>query len=640
MKRKYVIPLVIVAIILGTGFIHLLLRFDRETASEYPTQEWMDRINEAVSVRTGFVKERVIVLDSSDEEAPETSVAASAATVFRIGPVMHYNPLLITDIRSDPYSRYLSLTDRSTEMIDGDDASASSIDLARKCWSRSDLIMIYSNYTAGLNGVPLASYFNIPMIFSRTMDKELKGLMDDLECRYAIVLEDAPKPSVPSMRLLMEDIVDINAFFCWALSVNGDRTDYILLTNPADVDNVWGAPGHLPIGSASLVAGQVAAYRKAVVGFVDGYDRSELGSEVDDLENYNQMGASVEVANGYASSAKDEIHRLIGCMDRYGPMTPRFVGLVGDPIGIPFHYEYFDPGSNGPYFSNTNHIASDYYYGDIEGDERQDIAVGRFMGQSLTDISLLAVRSLGSEEYNNLNFERGEDIAQRFYDTLSPDWKENAGVFVGTSKPFPLPGALKHMKKYHYDVLGSSGMFVTSEESMLLNDITADMVMDQMNYLMYCGHGVHYAWYSNRVDHIDATFVSNQKLKPGFTAVMACLTGRTDNMENGLDEMVSMSFLHAGLNAYLGSTRLAYGLFKVGDGEQGLLLDTGALYLVDKITEHFSEEAMPVGELLMVARNEMIDKWGIDENDQYGLESKVAMWEYVCYGDPAWTPAR
>ena len=262
------------------------------------------------------------------------------------------------------------------------------------------------------------------------------------------------------------------------------------------------------------------------------------------------------------------------------------------------------------------------------------------MGQSLTDISLQAVRSLGFEEYSDLNFERGEDIVQRVYDTLSPDWKKNAGVFVGTSKPFPLPGALKHMKKYHYEVLGSAGMFVTSEESMLLNDITADMVMDQMNYLMYCGHGVHYAWYSNRVDHIDAAFVSSMKLKPGFAAVMACLTGRTDNMENGLDDMVSMSFLHAGLNAYLGSTRLAYGLFKVGDGEQGLLLDTGALYLIDKITEHFCDGTMPVGELLMVARNDIIDRWGIDENDQYGLESREAMWEYLCYGDPAWTPVR
>jgi hypothetical protein len=194
------------------------------------------------------------------------------------------------------------------------------------------------------------------------------------------------------------------------------------------------------------------------------------------------------------------------------------------------------------------------------------------------------------------------------------------------------------MKKYHYDVLTRAGMFVTGEESLRLNDVTAAETLDKMNYLMYCGHGNSNSWACNYVDRIDAAFVATQKLKPGLAAVMACDTGRVDNLDDASDYKCSLAFIHAGLNAYIGATRLAYGLFKGGDGEQGGLLDTGALYLIDRITDNFANSGLSSGQLLMVARNEMIDKYGTDPDDTYGMESLICMWEYVLYGDPAWMP--
>jgi hypothetical protein len=111
-------------------------------------------------------------------------------------------------------------------------------------------------------------------------------------------------------------------------------------------------------------------------------------------------------------------------------------------------------------------------------------------------------------------------------------------------------------------------------------------------------------------------------------------------MNDNKDDMISMSFIHAGLNGYIGSSRLAYGLFKVGDGEQGLLLDTGALYLVDRITDHFVSDDLTIGELLMKARNELIEKFGFEGDTNESLEATTTTWEYLLYGDPAWTPAK
>jgi hypothetical protein len=521
---------------------------------------------------------------------------------------------------------------------DNGDPTSFTFTFALDTYKAADILIVYSTYRSGLKAASLASYYGIPMVYAEENSRELEVLVDELGVRYAISMDDGPLLSVPTMALGGTDPCH-NGFFLWCLESNGDSSDYMVVTNPSDIDNTWGEQGHLPVRGLSAVSAQLAAYRKGLMFFVKGYNRSEIGVDFEDKENYNQMGASIEIANNYSDAVKEKVFHAIEEGNNTNAFSLKNLGIVGDPVAVPHHYEDFSDGSGGVFFSNTNFVASDYYFSDIEGDEKQDIAYGRVMGRSLTDTSILNARTLCFDEYCEYDFERGNDLDQRFYDTVSPDWKKNAGVFVGTSKPFPMPGALKHMKKFQYDVLGDAGMFVTTEESLKFNDVTADMTMDKMNYLMYCGHGLQSAWYSNRVDNIDSRFVSTQKLKPGFTAVMACLTARVDNLDDSQEDKISLSFLHAGLNGYIGSTRLAYGLFKVGQGEQGLLIDTGALYLVDRITQNYVDGSMTIGELLMTSRNEMIEEWGIDGSSNESFEASVAMWEYVLYGDPAWTPA-
>lgn len=640
--RMRITAVVVIGILLATTIlgIYLITSRDEGKKKEIPDDQWVEILNSATSIRTSYLDNKIMTINGLTENSPVISVAASTAAVRRSNSEMTYSPVIITDREDEAFSRYVDLSDREIARINVNDPTENTIEIAKNNFQLSDIVIVYSTYREGLKGVALASYYGIPMIYAEEETSEVKELIDDLEVRYAISIGEAPLLSIPTMGLATEDGVCHNEFFLMCLESRGDSTDYIVVTNPEDIDNAWGDPDNIPTPGISMASAQLIAYRKALSFFVDGYNQSEMGVNFDDPDNFNQMGASTEVANGYAFEIKDKVLHAWNISKESKALDLKFLGIVGDPIGVPFHYEYFDPAETGVTLSNTRHIASDYYFSDLEGDEKQEISYGRIMGRTLTDTSLLLTRILGFEEYSESPFERGNDMDQRIYDTLSPDWKDNAGVFIGTSKPFPLPGALKHMKKYHYDVLGDGGMFVTSEESLKLNDVTADMVMDKMNYLMYCGHGLQSSWYSNRADTIDARFVSTQKLKPGFTAVMACLTGRTDNLDDSKEDMISMSFIHAGLNGYIGSSRLAYGLFTIGDGEQGLLLDTGALYLVDKITEHFVNEDLTIGELLMTARNELIDKWGFEGDTQEGQEAITTTWEYLLYSDPAWTPAK
>ncbi len=638
-KRKVAIAVSIVSILLISGLLFISMKGeDISRDKELPSKIWVDRLNEGTSSRTSYLENKVILIDSVRDNAFETSIAISAASIRFISGQPEYTPLIMIDETGDALERYLSLSPREPLEVDPSIPEEATISFARNCYQASDLLVIYSSYRSGMKAVALSSYYDIPMVFATENSEPLEDLMDDLGVRFAISMDDGPLLSVPTMALGGTEPCH-NGFFLWCLESKGDSSDYMIVTNPDDIDNGWGEPGYLPVRGVSSTSAQLAAYRMALMFFVKGYSKDEIGVNFDDRVHYNQMGASVEIANNYSDTIKDKVLHAIEEGNSTSAFDLKFLGIVGDPIAVPYHYEDFGDGGDDVFFSNTNFIASDYYFADTEGDEHQDIAYGRILGRSLTDTALLNARTMGFDEYSEYDFERGNDVDQRIYDTLSPDWKDNAGVFVGTTKPFPMPAALKHMKKYQYDVLGDGGMFVTTEESLLLNDVTADMVMDKMNYMMYCGHGLQSAWYSNYADNIDAKFITTQTMKPGFSAVMACLTGRVDNLDDHQDDKISLAFIHAGQNGYIGSTRLAYGLFKVGQGEQGLLIDTGALYLVDRISENFVNGGMTTGELLMISRNEMIDKWVNDDSSNEAFEASVAMWEYVLYGDPAWTPA-
>ena len=638
MQKKHLAIIFVIILLLVPALLFVSFGPDEVSGGkDQPSNAWVVRLNNAKYQRSEYLSDKALVVAGYAEDSPELAVAASAAAIYRTGTEMNYEPVMITDSDEEALDRYFQLCDRERTELDFSDVTRASVELAELCWLQSDLIIIYSDYGNGLAAVPLAAYYNIPMVYIKNSTEGLSDLLTKLKCKYAISVGDAPLLSIPTLGISYDSEITLNEFYLWCLVSNGDSSNYAVVTNPMDVFNTWGEDGKIPTAGVSMTAAQVAAYRKAMVYFVDGFRQDQLGIEFDDIVNYNQMGAEIAVANVYANATKQKVYEAKNLTERYGG-TLEYLTIVGDPIAVPFYYGFFDPGSGSPKFEGTNYAASDYYYADLEGDEKQDIAYGRILARSLTDTSLLCVRNLGYTEFCELNFEKGNDVSERFYDTFSENWQENAGVFVGTSKPLPMPGALKHMKKFHYDVLSGAGMFVTGEESLKFNDVTAAEMLDKMNYIMYCGHGNYFSWYSNRADYIDAQFINTQKLKPGFAAVMACQTSRTDNLDDPNEMKIAHSYLHAGLSGYIGASRLAYGLFKVGDGEQGMLLDTGALYLVDRITQHFAGGGYTIGELLLLARNDMQDKYDINGGSSEEEEAKITCWEYLLYGDPAWSP--
>ncbi len=655
LERKKVWAIVIIAILVAVPLAVTLgwPQAKRGGIEEAPSELWVARLNAATMEHTAYLDGKALTIASDDDGAPPLALTATAAAVWRDGDGegYQYHPVLVVDEETDALARYEQLSGCELSWLDGNDPSATSFELARQCWSEAECVILFDSYTAGVAVAPLAGYYGLPLLYTpenSTPTTVLNALLSDLGARYAIAIGDVAVPADIPVRAVMRLGADagsktnltfaFNDFFCQCLASNEDAPSYAILTNPGDVENDWGEPGYLPLRGVSMAAAQLAAARGALVYFTDGYCEDELGHEAEgeELRAYNQLGARVEVANRYASKGRERVMRGWRRAEEYGGAL-RHLAIVGDAVGVPFQYEFFDPETDdGVFFSNTNFAASDYYYGNITGDAEQDVAYGRVVARSLTDTTLLCARSLGFEAYASSEFEDGNAVSDRFYETFSGDCRKNAGVFLGTTKVGPLPGALKHMKKYQYQTLWSQGMFVTGEESLRFNDRSAALILDKMNYLMYCGHGDQDCWYSNMVDEIDAQFIATQTLKPGLAAVMACLTGRTDNPDVHVADMIAPAFLHAGLNGYLGASRLAYGLFRGGtdDYEQGLLLDDGALYLIDRVTHHYAQGGTSVGELLRLARNDLIEQFGLDD-----LTTRITTHEYLCYGDPAWVPA-
>jgi hypothetical protein len=112
-KKKVYIALGLVGILLIAGILiySSSTKTTTERGKEMPTMEWVQRLNDATSLRTPFLENKVIVIDSSSETAFETSVAVSTASIQRMGKEMEASPLIMDDGDDDSLQRFLSLTD-------------------------------------------------------------------------------------------------------------------------------------------------------------------------------------------------------------------------------------------------------------------------------------------------------------------------------------------------------------------------------------------------------------------------------------------------------------------------------------------------------------------------------------------------
>lgn len=623
---------------------------DRAPGLEEPDDEWVALLTTGISVgRTGVMDERMLVLETtSGDQGSLITAAASAPLCARSRTDGDPSPVLFVGSGGKPIQRIRDHTTREEVFLSTTAPAGATCEMARLGWQSSEAAVFTASYNATLMAAPLAAFLGIPVIFTGGgVDHQVEDTVEQLGCRYGVVIDDAPRPGSLERALGLRthhleggfsaDSVGVAEFTLWCYQQGGSPCDYVIVTNPLDISCYgWGDDGKIPIPDLSVLSSILGAQRRGVIVFADGLNQSMLTHDTTDVENVIQMGALASEVNEIAASNRERLLRSCKYLSRYGGEAV-YLALVGGPVALPFYYEYFPydgDDSGGVSFSNTNFVASDYYFANTDDDYEQELAVGRIVGRNLEEASALVARSLCYDEM--ARYEWNDD--GNTVPTMN-QWLENSGIYEGTTRVGPLPRCLEHMRRYQIEVMERSGFHTARSwpcQANMFNPETADEVLDVTNYNVYCGHGNHDSWYSNLgAGIIDSDAVSSMNLKPGIAIAMACLTSRIDNTTTTLDESIALSYLHSGYCAYMGASRLAYGLYQFdATGGGRLVTDTGALYLVDCYTIHICQNDPDIGIAFRDAKNDLIAKFDPGSEGEM-LEQRIALFEYVLYGDPA-----
>lgn len=182
-------------------------------------------------------------------------------------------------------------------------------------------------------------------------------------------------------------------------------------------------------------------------------------------------------------------------------------------------------------------------------------------------------------------------------------------------------------------------MIHTSEE---LSDFKlARQYQEQSNYILGGVHGNYY-WYvpQARWDQTaggsayDVTNVREMSLGPSTMYMVSCITGRIDGLNPR--NCLAMTYVHTGLNAYVGATRSTLGWIDPQlDFDYRFLEPEGAVLLGELFTTELMKDAT-TGIALRDAKNQYLV-----EDMKSGMiqaESYIMFQHYVLYGDPAFDP--
>ena len=620
MKPIYALIAAIILLIPALAYVYTLEEEEEGTKLSYD-----EVLGREVTLKTvEDMDGRFFVLDIEPTDPDferEMTLAATLTPLFvgtRAGEE-YYNPLVIGSGEKG-VGTLTDLTEREVITLNGDEIDS---ELYLDYYTASSGCFFVSRYSQALAVSPAASLTGLPIFLSS--DPTARETMKELGVEFVIVIGDTPVPDGKDHAILDED--EVNGFFLDLLLARGLSTDYLVVTNPDDITDYQDSltEGSLPVPGISLLSAELAAYRQAPIYFSKGlpYFDQEYG------DGFTQLGTSREVNNEYADMILEQVHLGVSELEGNG-MTAGYLAMVGGPVTLPMYYWDIND-----YQQQRQYQPCDYYFADLDDDPYQELAVGRIFARSLTDASLMVVRTLAFDEVNAYDYPT--DTSSAIYDTVSEDWKENSLACVGTTKIGPFPGILTPTLYNQTKTMTEAGYHVTSMGyDMATQAEIVREIIDEMNYAVYYGHGDYDCWYSSVPDPIDADMINSEDLKPGFGIAMACLTGMTDSVSIPLDQMIGLAFLHSGYVGYIGATRVAYGLYDYEIREDGAICGTGALYLVDVFSDLVCSEDTNVGEAMRLAKNDLIFKDGWDNE-----EVQITVTQYVLYGDPAhnlWVP--
>ena len=268
-------------------------------------------------------------------------------------------------------------------------------------------------------------------------------------------------------------------------------------------------------------------------GYESAADHTSTGPWYDtSLHPYNNKKVNYTVAS---------LHETLGFLSENSLLDsylagPAWLALLGDTNMIPMYYypaiqtSIPDAGlpSDNPYSLN------------------QSLSVGRILGHTAADVSMLLCRTLF---YEKIVGEPDDEDSwhNRFHFVFGEGFGETGGVF--------------HQIPYSKEIT-EYGFTTTVYGDLRNSRPTAERLKTytSANYLEYLGHG-DWFWFTPSLygmdlygHAIDVAHVNEWDFpKPSIFLTSACLMGRVDGLPPRMN--IGLTFLHQGCNAFIGSTR-------------------------------------------------------------------------------------
>ena len=618
-----------------------------------------------------------VVLDSTENENRDWQFQAAVTYIPAVmGEKMlageEYRPLVFSTspAKPRPIAKYSDLTTIKISEF-GEDTNEASIEIAKQYWASAKTIILVSNYNYALLATPLATLLDLPIIFD---GKKTDDFISDMGVKSAITIGKVRNYNNIGIKHL-SSTGDIWEMYVDSLKKNGEKCEYIVVTNPYDI-NLDDPDLYIP--GLSLASGVLAAGRNALLvtgdytaklewiqqlGYgLDDAGSGERGNDEDNLTDEQELELQLNVNNKAVQIDKD-ISEAVEFLKTY-EFSPKYVALVGGPVAVPMMYVkspvWLDSDQEE---KGEEYIATDTYFGDLdvnldsEEDQNKnyyydydelyepELAVGRIVAQDLGDASALVTRSLGYWDYE---FEPAGILEINH-------WSKRALIVTSL-----MTGDSDNMAAKHQQEMFLENLMIAEEYNPDRIGATTDIngldVKDQMervNGIIYDGHGYPDGWYhmwmstgsdESDWDRIGAEDINQLNLHaiPVFGA--CCLSSALDwpavgsggSNEKSMtpENCMSLAFIHAGAICYLGATEESWGSFFGG------LLDDdpdawgyGDFDLPTMFWDHLLHHNLEIGWALNDAKEQFLEEiWTDPAGKPF---ARLCMLETVLYGDPA-----
>jgi hypothetical protein len=449
-------------------------------------------------------------------------------------------------------------------------------------------------------------------------------------------------------------------------------------------------PTYPLMDNLSTLAPYLAAYRHGVVLAQPHFQLHDLGYI--GCKDCGDPAANEDVlddANNRTAVVKTDLNRLLGSLmgvdgtdpaswanieQYYGGLSydkMMHVGIIGDTNMVPQYY-YMSTGQGDA--TEGFGIPSDIYYQDIAVNQTDNalrelnlqIAIGRVDGWNSQEVSALLARTFF---YDNIiaNW-KGPMNGQVAINGVGDLWKDSAMTAIGTEPPVGAAITAGEKIGLMFEQAGFSASIAAFGDPRTGHTLDASRrqragpYYESSNFVHMCAHGFYYwyvppAWEGTSLvprytvlppisggGAFDVAHVNLMNFGPSVMWADSCVTGRIDGIipENAL----SLSFLHAGMNVYIGATRESWGsIMPIPDATSGESMGsylsmnfyghlTGYFYDKSGGMQSFNPQDTTVGCAMVLAKNNYVQKFGVDSG---GVDSDT-LEEFIIHGDPAFNP--